>query len=46
MGGAAPGMDDALRNALMVEMEDLLPQHEILEQHRAACPGFQLVLIV
>ena len=39
-------MDDALGNALMVEVLDLLAQDEILEQRRAASAGLQRVLVV
>ena len=40
MGGRTPGMDDAFRNALMVEMGDLFPQDEVFQQRRSprACP--------
>ncbi len=44
--GRAAGMDDALGNAFMVEMGDLLAQHEILEQRRAARPALQRILVV
>lgn len=40
------GMDDALGNALMVEMKDFLAKDEILEQRRAASACFQAVLVV
>ena len=37
----AAGMDDPFGNALMVEVEDLLTQHEVLEQRRATLAGLQ-----
>ena len=40
------GVDDPLGDALMVEMEDLLAQHEILEQRRPALARAQAVLVV
>jgi hypothetical protein len=39
-------MDDALGNALMVEMGDLLAEDEILQQGRPARTDLQGVLIV
>ena len=42
----APRMDDALRDALVVEVGDLLAEDEVLEEGRAAKPGLQRVLIV
>ena len=39
-------MDDALRDALVVEVLDLLPQDEVLQQRRAARAGLQGVLVV
>ena len=39
-------MDDALGDALVIEVEDLLAKDEVLEQHRAARAGLQLVLVV
>jgi len=39
-------MDDALGNALVIEMEDFLAQHEILEQRRAPLAGAERILIV
>jgi hypothetical protein len=32
VGGRASGMDDALRDTLVVEVLDLLPKNEILQQ--------------
>ena len=31
MGCGASGMDDPLRNPLMIEVRDLLPENEILQ---------------
>jgi hypothetical protein len=42
----AAGVNDALRNALMVEMHDLFAQHEVFQQDRAAFADLQRVLIV
>ena len=39
-------MDDALGDALMVEVLDLLAQHEILKQRRATSAGLQRILVV
>jgi hypothetical protein len=39
-------MDDALGDALVVEMGDLLAQHQVFEQGRSAHAGAQRVLIV
>ena len=45
--GAGPaGVNDALRDSLVIEMGDLLPEGEILEQRRSPPAGFQRVLIV
>ncbi len=41
--GEAAGVDDALGNALVVEVEDLLAQDEVLEQRRAARAGLEAV---
>jgi hypothetical protein len=40
MGGRTACVDDALRNALMVEMGDLFTQDEVFQQRRSprACP--------
>ena len=46
MRAKASRMDDALRNALMVEVEDLVAQHKVFEQCRTARAGFQRVLVV
>ena len=43
---AAAGMDDALGNALVIEVGDLFAEDEILQEGRAAGAGFQRVLIV
>ena len=42
----AAGMDDALGNALVVEVRDLLAQDEILEQRRAARTARERILVV
>ena len=39
-------MDDPLRDALVVEVGDLLAEDEILEQRRPAQAGLQRVLVV
>ena len=39
-------MDDPFRDALVVEVEDLLAQHEVFQQHRPARPGLEAVLVV
>ena len=44
MGGRPAGMYDALRDALVVEVGDLLPQVKILQQRRTACAGLQGVI--
>ena len=46
MRARAAGMDDALGNALVVEMGDLLAQDEILEQRRPARAALQRILVV
>src|SRR6478609_1638981 len=42
----AARMHDPFRNAFMVEMGDLLPQDEVLEQRRTAQARLQRVLVV
>ena len=42
----AAGVHDALGDPLVVEVEDLLPEVEVLEQRRAALAGAQRVLVV
>jgi hypothetical protein len=39
-------VDDAFRNALMVEMGELFPKNEVFEQRGASQPRFQGVLII
>jgi hypothetical protein len=39
-------MHDPFRNAFMIEVEDLLPEVEILDQRRSTRTDFQRVLIV
>ena len=46
MGGRTPGMHDALRNAFVVEVGDLLAQDEVFQQGRPAQTGFQRILVV
>ena len=46
MRAVAAGMDDALGNALVVEVEDLLAEMEVLDQRRAARADLQRVLVV
>ncbi len=46
MRAKASRMDDALRNALMVEVEDLVAQHKVFEQRWPTRAGFQRVLVV
>ena len=44
--GSAARVDDALGNALVIEMGDLFAKMEVLHQRRAAYAGLQGVLIV
>ena len=46
MGAGAARVHDALRDALVVEVGDLLAEVEVLEQRRAALAGLQRVLVV
>ena len=46
VGAVAAGMDDALGDALVVEVEDLLPEVEVLQRRRAAGADAQGVLVV
>ena len=46
VGGRAAGMDDPLRDTLVVEMLNLLAKHEVFQQGRAAPAGLERVLIV
>ena len=46
VGGRAPGVHHALGDALVIEVGDLLPEDEVLEERRAAGPGLQRVLVV
>ena len=43
---AAARVHDALRNAFVIEMRDLLAQDEILEQRRATQPRLERALVV
>ncbi len=42
----AAGVDDALGNALVVEMGDFLAQDEVFEQRRPAQAGLEGILVV
>jgi hypothetical protein len=42
----AAGVNDALGDAFMIEVRDLLTQHEVFEQGRAAFARFFGVLVV
>ncbi len=46
MRAVATGMDDPLGNPLVIEVEDLLPKVEVLQQGRPALADAQGVLIV
>jgi hypothetical protein len=46
VGARAPGMHDALGNALMVEVRDLFPEDEIFQQRGSAQAGLERVLVV
>ena len=46
MGAEAAGVHDALGDALVVEVEDLLAEVEVLEERRAAVARSQRVLVV
>ena len=46
MRAIAPGVHDALRNPLMVEMEDLLAEVKVFQDRRPSSADFQRVLIV
>ena len=43
---SAPGMDDPLGNALVIEVGDLLPEVEVLQQSRPALAGLQRMISV
>jgi hypothetical protein len=42
----AARVHDALRDALVIEVRDLLAQHEVLEQRRPAQAGLERALVV
>ena len=42
----AAGMNDALGDSLVVEMEDLLAEMEVFEQRRPARPDLERILVV
>ena len=46
VGAEAAGVHDALGDALVVEVEDLLAEVEVLQQRRAALADLQRVLVV
>ena len=46
VGAGAAGMDDALGDALVVEVGDLLAKMEVLEQRRPAVAGLEGVLVI
>src|SRR5690606_25928289 len=46
MSPGAAGMHDALGDALMVEVGDLLAKNEVLEQRRSADPRLQRGLVI
>jgi hypothetical protein len=46
VGAGAAGVHDALGDALVVEVGDLLAEDEVFEQGRAAQAGLQRVLVV
>jgi hypothetical protein len=46
MGSVAAGVNDALRNALMVEMEDLLPQVEVFQGGGPAGTNPEGILVI
>ena len=46
MGAGAAGVHDALGDALVIEMGDLLAEDEILEQGRPALSALQRILVV
>jgi len=45
MGTGAAGVDDPLRNALVIKVGDLFAKDEILEQRRAPKAGLERVLL-
>ena len=46
VGPVASGVDDPLGDAFVVEMEDLLPEVEVLQERGAAGAGLERVLVV
>jgi hypothetical protein len=46
MCAVAAGVDDALRDPLMVEMENLLPEMKILDQGRTARTDLERILVI
>ena len=45
-GAGTTGVDNTLGNALVIEMHDLLAQHEVFQQGGATQRGFQGILVV
>ena len=41
MGTRTPGVDDALRDSLVVKMSDLFPEDKILQKGRSSDSGFE-----
>lgn len=46
MDPEAPGVDHPLGDALVIEVEELLPEVEVLQKSRAPRPGPQAVLVI
>ena len=46
VGSRPAGMNDPLRNSLVIEMGYLFPESEIFQERRTALPGFQRILVV
>ena len=46
MRPGAAGMDDSLRNPLVVKVRDLFSKMEVFQQRRPAVSGLQRILII
>ncbi len=46
MSTKASGMNDTLRNSLVVEVEYFVPNHKVFQECRAAWTNFQGILVV
>jgi hypothetical protein len=46
MGAVAAGVDDALRNAFVVEVKDLLSEMKVVDECRAARADAQGILVI